>query len=102
MDSSESIQYLHMEENPVGRGKNDAALIVESEPFGVSQRNLGGLYLGRGNSFEAASKRFTEDRIVDPLRVTLEGGSFLDRFREVLEIDENLPKRTLRSTRMLS
>ena len=40
MDSSETIQYLNMEENPVGRGKNDAALIVESEPFGISQRNL--------------------------------------------------------------
>ena len=92
MDSSESIQYLHMEENPVGRGKNDAALIVESEPFGVSQRNLVDSIWDEAISFEAASKRFTEDRIVDPLRVTLEGGSFLDRFREVLEIDENLPE----------
>ena len=92
MDSRESIQYLHMEENPVGRGKNDAALIVESEPFGVSQRNLVDSIWDEAISFEAASKRFTEDRIVDPLRVTLEGGSFLDRFREVLEIDENLPE----------
>ena len=92
MDSSESIQYLHMEENPVGRGKNDAALIVESEPFGVSQRNLVDSIWDEAISFEAASKRFTEDRIVDPLRVTLDGGSFLDRFREVLEIDENLPE----------
>ena len=92
MDSSESIQYLHMEENPVGRGKNDAALIVESEPFGISQRNLVDSIWDEAISFEAASKRFTEDRIVDPLRVTLEGGSFLDRFREVLEIDENLPE----------
>ena len=92
MDSSESIQYLHMEENPVGRGKNDAALIVESEPFGVSQRNLVDSIWDEAVSFEAASKRFTEDRIVDPLRVTLEGGSFLDRFREVLEIDEDLPE----------
>ncbi|MEC7664827.1 MAG: helix-turn-helix domain-containing protein, partial [Candidatus Thermoplasmatota archaeon] len=92
MDSSESIQYLHMEENPVGRGKNDAALIVESEPFGVSQRNLVDSIWDEAISFEAASKRFTEDRIVDPLRVTLEGGSFLDRFREVLEIEENLPE----------
>ena len=92
MDSSESIQYLHMEENPVGRGKNDAALIVESEPFGVSQRNLVDSIWDEAISFEAASKRFTEDQIVDPLRVTLEGGSFLDRFREVLEIDENLPE----------
>ena len=92
MDSSESIQYLHMEENPVGRGKNDAALIVESEPFGVSQRNLVDSIWDEAISFEAASKRFTEDRIVDPLRVTLEGGSFLDRFREVLDIDDTLPE----------
>ena len=92
MDSSETIQYLNMEENPVGRGKNDAALIVESEPFGVSQRNLVDSIWDDAVPFDAASKRFTEDRIVDPLRVTLEGGSFLDRFREVLEIEEDLPE----------
>jgi len=92
MDSSETIQYLNMEENPVGRGKNDAALIVESEPFGISQRNLVDSIWDDAIPFAAASKRFTEDRIVDPLRVTLEGGSFLDRFREVLEIEEDLPE----------
>jgi|TARA_B100001094_G_scaffold325535_1_gene380057 sugar-specific transcriptional regulator TrmB/predicted hydrocarbon binding protein len=92
MDSSETIQYLNMEENPVGRGKNDAALIVESEPFGISQRNLVDSIWDDAIPFAAASKRFTEDRIVDPLKVTLEGGSFLDRFREVLEIEEDLPE----------
>jgi len=92
MDSSETIQYLNMEENPVGRRKNDAALIVESEPFGISQRNLVDSIWDDAIPFAAASKRFTEDRIVDPLRVTLEGGSFLDRFREVLEIEEDLPE----------
>ena len=102
MDSSESIQYLHMEENPVGRGKNDAALIVESEPFGVSQRNLVDSIWDEAISFEAASKRFTEDRIVDPLRVTLEEARSLIGSEKSLRSTRICPKRTLRSTRMLS
>ena len=32
-DQSEVIQYLNIEDNPVGRGKEDAALIIESGRF---------------------------------------------------------------------
>ena len=40
MDQLEAIQYLNTEENPVGRGKTDAALLIQSMPFAESQRNL--------------------------------------------------------------
>ena len=39
-DTSEVIQYLSSDENPVGKGKNDAALVIESSQFAESQRNL--------------------------------------------------------------
>ncbi len=92
MDQLEAIQYLNTEENPVGRGKTDAALLIQSMPFAESQRNLIESIWEEAIPFELASKRFTEERIVDPLRLTLDGGSFLDRIRDVLQISEELPE----------
>ena len=42
-------------------------------------------------SFETASKRFTEQKIVEPLKLTLDSMSFLDRMRDVLQIKDELP-----------
>lgn len=92
MDQLEAIQYLNTEENPVGRGKTDAALLIQSIPFAESQRNLIESIWEDAIPFELASKRFTEERIVDPLKLTLDGGSFLDRIRDVLQISEELPE----------
>ena len=44
-DNSEVIQYLNIEDNPVGRGKDDAALIIESSAFTESHLNL--IFTGR-------------------------------------------------------
>ena len=92
VDSSEVIQYLTMEDNPVGRGKEDAALFVESETFAESQLNLIDAIWEEAIPFETASKRFTEEKIVDPLKLTLDSMSFLEKIREVLEINDNLPE----------
>ncbi len=92
MDQLEAIQYLNTEENPVGRGKTDAALLIQSMPFAESQRNLIESIWEDAIPFELASKRFTEERIVDPLKLILDGGSFLDRIRDVLQISEELPE----------
>ncbi len=88
MDVSETIQYLSTEANPVGRGKSEAALIIESQPFAESQRNLIESIWEEAIPFTLASKRFTEEKIADPLKITLDGGSFLDRIRDVLQISE--------------
>ena len=40
VDDYEVIQYLNMESNPVGRGARMTLLMVESESFAESQRNL--------------------------------------------------------------
>ena len=39
-DCTHVVQFLNIEENPVGRGKEDAALVIESEPFAKAQENL--------------------------------------------------------------
>ena len=92
VDNSEVIQYLSMEANPVGRGKNDAALMVESESFAESQRNLLDTIWEDAVPYETASKRFTEERIVDPLKLTIDSGSFLEKIREVLQISDDVPE----------
>ena len=81
-----------MEENPVGRGKNDAALTVESESFAESQKNLLDTIWEEAIPYEVASKRFTEERIVDPLKLTIDSGSFLEKIREVLQISDDIPE----------
>jgi len=91
MDVCETIQYLNAEENPVGRGRNDAALVVESTTFAESQMNLMEAIWDDAISFDTASKRFTEQKIVEPLKLTLDSMSFLDRMRDVLQIQEELP-----------
>ena len=39
-DDDEVIQFLQVEENPVGRGREDAALVIESRSFCATQANL--------------------------------------------------------------
>ena len=91
-DTTEVIQYLSSDENPVGKGKNDAALVIESSQFAESQRNLIEAIWEEAIPFETASKRYTEEKITDPLRLTLNEGSFLEKIRDVLMIEAELPE----------
>ena len=92
MDQSEVIQYLNSDDNPVGKGKNDAALVIESAQFAENQRNLIETIWEEAIPFDIASKRYTEERITDPLKLTLNEGSFLEKIREVLMIEKDLPE----------
>ena len=92
MDQNEVIQYLNSDDNPVGKGKNDAALVIESGQFAENQRNLIETIWEEAIPFDIASKRYTEERITDPLKLTLNEGSFLEKIREVLMIEKDLPE----------
>ena len=86
------IQFLHVEENPVGRGREDAALVIHSDVFSSSHSDFVSAIWSKAVDFESAKKRFTEERIVDPLRLTVGQGSFLDQFRNALEVSTELPE----------
>jgi sugar-specific transcriptional regulator TrmB/predicted hydrocarbon binding protein len=90
-DEAEVIQFLQVEENPVGRGREDAALVIESSSFASTQANLVEAIWEEAVEFEIAKVRFTEERIVDPLRLTVGEGSFLDSFRTALGFAGELP-----------
>ena len=91
-DQNEVIQYLSSDENPVGKGKNDAALVIESSQFAENQRNLIEAIWEESLPFETASNRFTEEKITDPLKLTLNEGSFLEKIRDVLMIEAEIPE----------
>jgi hypothetical protein len=92
VDGFQVVQFLQVEKNPVGRGREDAALIIESKQFNSTQTNLVEMIWDEAIEFESAKKRFTEERIVDPLRLTVGEGSFLDIFRNALGFSEELPE----------
>ena len=91
-DMNQVIQFLHVEENPVGRGREDAALVIHSDVFSSSHSDFVSAIWSKAVDFESAKKRFTEERIVDPLRLTVGQGSFLDQFRNALEVSTELPE----------
>ena len=91
-DTNQVIQFLHVEENPVGRGRDDAALVIHSEVFNSSHSDFVSAIWNEAVDFESAKKRFTEERIVDPLRLTIGQGSFLDQFRDALGVNSELPE----------
>ena len=90
-DQSDVIQFLFVEQNPVGRGREDAALVVSSEVFASSHYEFMMAIWNRAVDFDSVKKRFTEERIVDPLRLTIGEGSFLEQFREALNFSGELP-----------
>jgi len=91
-DTNQVIQFLHVEENPVGRGREDAALVIHSDVFSASHSDFVSAIWSKAVDFESAKKRFTEERIVDPLRLTVGQGSFLDQFRDALGVNTELPE----------
>jgi sugar-specific transcriptional regulator TrmB/predicted hydrocarbon binding protein len=91
-DSNQVIQFLYVEENPVGRGRDDAALVIHSDVFNSSHSDFVSAIWSEAVDFESAKKRFTEERIVDPLRLTIGKGSFLDQFRDALGVNAELPE----------
>ena len=90
-DNSEVIQYLNIEDNPVGRGKDDAALIIESQAFAESHQNLIDTIWENAVLFDTAVARYTDNQINDPLRLTIGEGSFLKNISSALGIDGELP-----------
>ncbi len=91
-DDEEVLQMLNLESNPVGRGREDAALSVVSKQFAVSQANLIDAIWPEAIPFEQAVKRFTEQQIVDPLKIEIGQGSFLEKLRSALGVDLSLPE----------
>ena len=82
------INFLNIEDNPVGRGKDDAALAIESHAFAESHMNLIDTIWENAVLFETAVARYTENKINDPLKLTIGEGSFLNNVVSALKIND--------------
>ena len=81
------LQFLDVESNPVGKGRTDAALFIESKHFANSQLDLIETLWQESVKFDIAIKRFTDELIADPLKLVIGEGSFLQQISSALNLE---------------
>ena len=82
IDSEVALQSMSIEANPVGRGRSDSALVIESKEFLLVQRELAESVWGSAIDLKSARSRIISAQMVEPLRISLGEGSFYHRLRE--------------------
>jgi len=87
VDGEVAIQSVALEGNPVGRGKDDAALVIEAHDFLTAHTDLIASTWKGATAFSSASSRVEAGEIVEPLRVSLGEGSFYRRLKEMIATD---------------
>ena len=91
-DREVAILSISTGKNPVGRGKEDSALIVESSEFLRAHLGLVETVWNESISFNSAKKRINEGVIIDPIRLNLGNGSLYQKFKE--SISKRIDDRT--------
>ena len=84
VDGEVGVQIVHSELNPTGRGKEDAALLVESRDYMKAQIELIRVNWNEGVAFESARARIVDGMITEPLKLTIGEGSFYNRLRGLI------------------
>ena len=84
VDSEVGVQFVHVEENPTGRGKEDTALLIESPNFLQAQQELLKIQWSAGVSYSAARAKIIDGEITEPLQLSLGEGSFYQRLKQNL------------------
>lgn len=84
VDGEVGVQIVHSEMNPTGRGKEDAALLVESKDYMRAQIELIRVNWNEGVAFESARARIVDGMITEPLKLKIGEGSFYNRLRGLI------------------
>jgi len=87
VDDEIAVQTVVHDSNPHGRGKEEAALMIEAGGYIRAQTELAEAAWGAGVALSAVRSRIQEGRITEPLRINLGHGSFYQRLRESLTSD---------------
>ncbi|MBT4059498.1 MAG: hypothetical protein HOE69_04235 [Euryarchaeota archaeon] len=84
VDGDVAVQNVAMEANPVGRGRDDAALVIEAPEFLVAQTDL--IVASWKNATPISSTKILIEKgeTTEPLNVNLGAGSFYRRFKEIV------------------
>jgi len=84
VDEDVAVQAISVDSNPVGRGRDDSALVIEAEEFISAQKELVASNWATATDLHAIAKRIKDGEIVEPLHVTLGSGSFYQRLKRYL------------------
>ena len=71
VDEDVGIQIVHSDSNPTGRGKEDTALLIESQDYMLAQLELLKVQWNGGVDFVAAKPRIVDGLITEPLKLSL-------------------------------
>ncbi|HIG19611.1 MAG: hypothetical protein CXT67_02640 [Methanobacteriota archaeon] len=87
VDGDVAVQNVSMEANPVGRGKEDAALIIEAPEFLSAQTDLITATWKNATPLSTARTFVELGENIEPLQINLGAGSFYRRFKEIVARD---------------
>ena len=91
VDNEVGIQFVQTEESPTGRGKDDTAILMESEMLLTAQSELLKTQWNSATSYSTAKAKMVDGLMTEPLKLTLGEGSFYERFKQSMKmgIDSN-------------
>ena len=89
IDNEVGIQYVQTEDSPTGRGKDDTAILMESEMLLSAQSELLKIQWNAANSYNSAKAKMIDGMMTEPLKLTLGDGSFYERFKESMKMGIN-------------
>jgi predicted hydrocarbon binding protein len=94
VDSEVAVMSISVGTNPVGRGKEDSALIIESAEFLEAHLNLVKTVWENSIPFNSVKRRINEGVIIDPIRLSLGSGSLYQKMKEAIveKIEDKHPQ----------
>lgn len=87
VDGDVAVHNVSMESNPVGRGREDTALIIEAPEFLSAQIDLIDSIWKNATSVNTARALIEKGESTEPLQINLGAGSFYRRFKEIIAKD---------------
>ena len=89
IDNEVGIQFVQTEESPTGRGKEDTAILMESDMLLSAQSELLNIQWNAATSYRTAKAKLIDGLMTEPLRLSLGDGSFYERFKESIKMGMN-------------
>ena len=84
VDEEVGIQFVHTEDTPTGRGKEDTAILIESGMLLTAQSELLKIQWKAAKSYHSIRSKILDGVMTEPLRLSLGEGSFYEHFRSSL------------------
>ena len=89
IDNEVGIQFVQTEESPTGRGKEDTAILMESDMLLSAQSELLNIQWNAATAYRTAKAKLIDGLMTEPLRLSLGDGSFYERFKESIKMGMN-------------